>query len=283
MLKKPYNFRDRFSETTPSRDLFSEAASSRTGPPRFSRINLSLPVVPPVTAHRKLARGPSSRPTYSPRDHEGFQGRFSTTTPKGASLEMPEWARRAGSWLVDVLRGRWQILLMLVLAFNLVFGVVRPFIAEPMLIPSKSMSPTLQPGDRILTNKMAYDFSPPERGDIAVFENPGKKGKARLVKRVVGVPGDEIQIKNGVLLVNGTPPFEPYKKHRPGDPAPKNPKKAKLAASYGPIIVPENHMFVLGDNRNDSYDSRYFGPVPDTNLIGEATLILWPPGRLGTP
>lgn len=216
----------------------------------------------------------------------GFYERFSTATPKGeqrTTWDLPGWASQAGDSLGDVLRGRWQFLVMLVVAFDLVFGVVRPFVAEPMLVPSPSMAPTLQPGDRVVTNKLTYDLSTPERGDIAVFKNPGKRGEPRLVKRVVGLPGDEIQIQNGVLLVNGAPPYEPYKKHRPGEPDPKNPKKAKVAASYGPIVVPEDHVFVLGDNRNDSYDSRYFGPVPDSKLVGEVALRFWPLGHLGTP
>lgn len=240
---------------------------------------------PPVTAHRKLSRG-ASQATYSPADAEGFHGRFSTAAQSPqhrTSDSFPGWMEKIGGSWKDSLKGRWQILIMLIVAFDLVFGVIQPFVAEPMRVPSGSMAPTLQPHDSVLTNKLAYDFSPPERGDIAVFENPGEKGQNKLVKRVVGLPGDRIQVEDGVLLVNGAPPYEPYKKHRPGEPEPKNDRKAAAADAYGPVTVPEGHVFVLGDNRNDSYDSRYLGPVPQENLIGEVTLLLWPPSRLGTP
>lgn len=240
------NFHDRFSKTTTS-------SSS-----------------PQVAVHRKVQRG-AAPPSYSPEDAEGFYGRFSTTT--GGRESGFGWVLQTGdSW-----GNPWQVLVMLIIAFDLVFAVVRPLIAEPMRVPSGSMSPTLQVHDRVLTNKLAYDFANPDRGDIAVFESVDKKGD-RLVKRVVGLPGDTVAIQNGTLLVNGEPPYEPYKKEK------YDPEKAPPNThSFGPAVVPKNHVFVMGDNRANSRDSRTFGPVPTKNLVGEVSLRFWPPGRLGAP
>ncbi|QIN80588.1 signal peptidase I [Rubrobacter marinus] len=177
---------------------------------------------------------------------------------------------------------------MLVVAFNLVFGVVRPFVAEPMRVPSKSMAPTLQPKDRMLTNKLAYDLTNPDRGDLVVFKGVEKKGKGeRLVKRVVGLPGDVVHVDRGVLKVNGEPQNEPYlsKDDRGGGEGRDGARRKAPPGvnSFGPMFVPEDHVFVLGDNRANSHDSRYFGPVPTENLIGEPSLRFWPLNRLGTP
>lgn len=240
------NFRDRFSRTTSSPS-------------------------PPVAVHRKVRRG-ASPPSYSPDDPEGFYGRFSTTKEGHAN---------GFGWVVDTRNSwgnPWQLLVMLIIAFDLVFAVVRPLIAEPMRVPSPSMSPTLQVHDRVLTNKLAYDFADPHRGDLAVFESVDPKEDDRLVKRVVGLPGDTVEIENGTLLVNGEPPYEPYKKEK------YDPEKAPPnTQSFGPATVPKNHVFVMGDNRANSRDSRTFGPVPTKNLVGEISLRFWPSNRLGTP
>jgi len=179
-------------------------------------------------------------------------------------------------------------------ALVLVFGFVRPFVVEAFRIPSESMVPTLLVNDRVLANKFVYRFSEPKRGDIVVFESVegGKKnlierivgllfegpegeqygGKEdTLIKRIVGVEGDEIEVQNGRLLVNGEPQQEPYLNG--GDPP---------RGSYGPTTVPEDHVFVMGDNRNNSGDSRVFGPVPLENLKGEAFLRFWPVFRIGS-
>ncbi|MCA1688010.1 MAG: signal peptidase I [Actinobacteria bacterium] len=164
-----------------------------------------------------------------------------------------------------------EFLVILLVSFVLVFGFVRPVIAAPFYVGSESMDPTLEVWDRVLINKLAYDFVEPERGDIVLFESP-EGGKDPLIKRVVGLPGERIELRNGRLFVNGEPEEEPYLRGRlPG------------ATSYGPVRVPEDHVFVMGDNRNNSFDSRFFGPVPEENLIGEALFRFWPPGRAGVP
>lgn len=208
--------------------------------------------------------------SHDSEDRESFHGRFSTTTE--------EESTGAFGWILARDASLWRLVVMVMISCDLVFGFVRPFVAEPMHVSSKSMVPTLHAHDRVLTNKLAYDFTSPNRGDLAVFESVIPGDDERLVKRVVGLPGDEVSVRNGILLVNGKPPYEPYKKET------HNPEKAPpQIRSFGPIVVPENNVFVMGDNRANSYDSRFFGPVPNENLIGEVSLRLWPPTRLGPP
>ena len=158
-----------------------------------------------------------------------------------------------------------EFLIILLVAFALVFGFVRPFVMEAFYIPSESMVPTLEVGDRIFVNKFVYRFSEPERRDIVVFDSIAEDDDQTLIKRVVGVAGDEIQVQSGVLYVNGEEQEEPYLNYAD-----------QPRGSYGPTVVPEGHIFVMGDNRNNSADSRVFGPLPLENLKGEAFMRFWP-------
>ena len=162
-----------------------------------------------------------------------------------------------------------EFLVILIVAFALVFGFVRPFVVEAFYIPSESMVHTLEVGDRVLVNKFIYRFEEPERGDIVVFRSV-EGGEEDLIKRVVGVPGDEISVRNGALYVNGERQTEPYVN-----------KEIPDVNTYGPMKVPEGHVFAMGDNRANSRDSRFFGPIPYENIEGEAFVIFWPPARLG--
>ncbi len=132
------------------------------------------------------------------------------------------------------------------------------------------MVPTLEVGDRVFVNKFIYRFSKPERGDIIVFQSVEAEDQT-LIKRVVGVEGDEIRVQSGLLFVNGEAQNEPYL----NDAVPTN-------DFYGPLTVPEDHIFVMGDNRGNSADSRVFGPLPLENVEGEAFLRFWPLSKIGT-
>ena len=163
-----------------------------------------------------------------------------------------------------------ELWLTILVAFALVFGFVRPFVLEAFRIPSESMVPTLEVGDRVFVNKFIYRFTEPERGDIVVFESVNG-GEEDLIKRVVGVPGDEIEVRSGTLLVNGEPQNEPYLNRQiPDD------------SFFGPSRLSEGEVFVMGDNRANSADSRVFGPLPVENIEGEAFMRFWPPTRIGT-
>ena len=187
-----------------------------------------------------------------------------------------------------------EFLIILLVSFVLVFGFVRPFVVEAFWIPSASMVPTLKYGDRVLVNKFIYRFTEPERGDVVVFKSveggrlppeenpieriigffrndrPDRAPRQDLIKRVVGVPGDEISVRGGRLFVNGEPQREPYVN-----------KKYPDRSFYASTTVPEGYVFAMGDNRANSQDSRIFGPVPKENIEGEAFLRFWPPGRIG--
>lgn len=165
--------------------------------------------------------------------------------------------------------GLLEFLIILLVAFALVFGVVRPFIVEAFYIPSESMVPTLRVGDRVFVNKFIYRFSEPERGDVVVFKSV-EGGQEDLIKRVVAVPGDEVAVRDGVLFVNGERWEEPYVN-----------AKFRDDSSYGPTTVPEGAVFVMGDNRPNSRDSRFFGPLPIQNIEGEAFVTFWPPSHVG--
>ena len=162
-----------------------------------------------------------------------------------------------------------EFLIILLVTFALVFGFVRPFVVEAFYIPSESMVPTLEVGDRIFVNKFVYRFSEPERGDIVVFKNV-EGGQEELIKRIVGVPGDEVTVRNGVLFVNEERWEEPYVNNQSLD-----------GSSFGSMTVPEGKVFVMGDNRANSRDSRFFGPIPVEDVEGEAFVVFWPPSHIG--
>ncbi len=156
-------------------------------------------------------------------------------------------------------------LFAVVLAFFIITFVVQAF-----FIPSGSMEPTLQVGDRILVAKFYYRLAPIQRGDVIVFRYPLNPGKD-FVKRVVGLPGDRVELRRGVVYINGKP--RPDLTPADGDPA--------CIQDYGPKTVTPGHLFVLGDNRCNSEDSRFFGLVPARNVVGRALVIYWPPHRIG--
>jgi signal peptidase I len=147
------------------------------------------------------------------------------------------------------------------------------------LPPSGSMEPTLQNYDRVIVDKLSYRFQTPQRFDIVVFEIneavikgcslSAEKQKSSLIKRVIGLPGDRVEIKEGVTYVNGQPLSEPYLVKAPEYDLPLR-------------VVPADSYFALGDNRNNSCDSHIWGFVPKENIIGKATLRYWPLDHFGT-
>lgn len=147
------------------------------------------------------------------------------------------------------------------------------FVVQAFFIPSGSMEPTLAVGDRILVSKFIYHFRPVRRGDVIVFHYPLNPGKD-FVKRVVALGGETVELRDGVVVINSSPITELYPTALSGG-------ERTCTSNYGPQKVPLGHIFVLGDNRCNSEDSRFFGFVPDENVIGNALLVYWPPQRLG--
>jgi len=145
--------------------------------------------------------------------------------------------------------------------------VIRLFVLEPFYIPSGSMEPTLKENDRIIVSKLNYHFQEPKRGDIVVFKYP-RDPKRNFVKRLIAVGGETVAIRNSRLYINGQPVPEDYLP--PG----------LRFADYGPKEVPQGNYFMMGDNRNNSDDSRVWGFLPKELIVGKALVIYWPPGRL---
>ena len=169
--------------------------------------------------------------------------------------------------------------------------VIKTFLIQPFWIPSESMLPTIQVNDRVMVNKLAFKLGEPQRGDVVVFRDPAEgeieesipeavirsvleaigvrtRGADDLIKRVIGLPGETIHIEDNRVFVDGVPIDEPY-------------LAAVEMADDGPFEVGPEEVFVMGDNRNFSFDSRGFGPVPMDDLIGRAFVIIWPVEHFG--
>ncbi len=147
------------------------------------------------------------------------------------------------------------------------------FIAQSFRVDGSSMEPTLHNSQRLIVDKISYRFNQPHVGDILVFRYPTDM-KRMFIKRIIGVPGDDILIKDGTVYRNGQPLVENYI---------NGPTHGAFTRNYGPIVVPEDSYFVLGDNRLNSDDSRYpdVGFVPKENIIGRAIFIYWPLNTVG--
>jgi signal peptidase I len=179
-----------------------------------------------------------------------------------------------------------------VIAGSLVlFLFFRTLVFQAFQIPSESMENTLLVGDYLFVNKFLYgakipftaarlpDLRPPERGDIAVFHYPGDS-KTTYIKRVIGLPGDTLQIKDRIVHIDGEPIEEDYVKfleRRRPDPGYRDPRIKPMGAGnmdhYGPVVVPEGHYFMMGDNRDNSDDSRLRGFIPFSGINGRASFI----------
>jgi signal peptidase I len=185
-----------------------------------------------------------------------------------------------------------ELPVLLLIAFVLAF-LLRTFVLQVFYIPSASMEPTLMVDDRMVVEKITYRFREPERGEVAVFEGedgmPEPEGGAvssvvrgagqflgvvpasarDFVKRIIGLPGDEVLIEQGQVFVNGVPLDEPY--------------AVEELADYGPITVPDDRLFFLGDNRPNSSDSRRsLGFVERDNVVGRAMVIIFPLSNAGS-
>jgi signal peptidase I len=143
------------------------------------------------------------------------------------------------------------------------------FLFQPVNVEGTSMAPTLSNQEHLFINKFIYHFEPIERGDVVVFWYPLDPAKS-FIKRVVGLPGDTVAIRRGHVYVNGREISEPYV-----------PKRYLGDESYPPVVVPKGDYYVMGDHRDDSYDSRSFGPVPRKYIYGKAVFAYWPLQRFG--
>lgn len=153
--------------------------------------------------------------------------------------------------------------------------IIRTFLVQAFKIPSGSMNPTLQERDRIFVNKLIYRFREPQRGDIVVFKYP-LEPKKDFIKRLIAKEGERVEIKDGDVYINGELVSVPVIKNI------NYVNDGNLADGNSSVIVPAGQYFVLGDNSANSRDSRYWGFVPEKNIVGRAFVIYWPPSRIGT-
>lgn len=167
-------------------------------------------------------------------------------------------------------------LVTIFLALAISYGI-RTFVAEPRFIPSLSMYPTFDVGDRLIAEKLTYRFMrSPVAGDVIIFHPPREISPEGgffaddnvYIKRVVAVEGDTVEVKGGALYVNGSVRTEPFINERPAYQLPR-------------LVVPSGDVFVMGDNRNNSYDSHLWGPLPKENIVGRAVFKYWPPQKVG--
>lgn len=150
--------------------------------------------------------------------------------------------------------------------------VVRTFLVQAFYIPSESMVPALVKGDRVLVNKLDNDVGDIDRGDIIVFDRPGGTGPngiSELIKRVVALPGETVEGRDGQVYVNGAALDEGYL------------DEDATTSTFGQETVPEGHVWVMGDNRGASDDSRRFKTIPEEDVVGTAFVIIWPIGDIG--
>ena len=215
--------------------------------------DLSRPTLPPALSVATALRAPIPVPSLDVGDLEG-----------GASIVTPRSRRWWIEWLV-------------VIAVALLLAVgVRTWVAQMFFIPSGSMLPTLQVGDRIVVDKLSYDLHGVGRGDIVVFRRPPleRADYSDLVKRVIGLPGDIISSVHGRVYINGKPLAEPWLP-RPLPTTSPSPVPYAFSLAH-PYTVPAGEYFVMGDNRTNSEDSRYFGPIPGNLIVGKMAFVVWP-------
>ena len=216
-------------------------------------------------------------------------GAVTTEAPPSEAGE-PSTADKAKKTGLAFLR---ELPVLLLIALGLAL-LIKTFLVQAFYIPSESMEPSLGVGDRVLVNKVVYHLHPPRRGDIIVFEEPhpgnepdrnvfeafwhwltqglgvSASPERDFIKRVIAVPGETIEVKQGRLFINGRRLAEPYLS-APAD-----------RRDYPPTKVPPDNLFVMGDNRTNSNDSRFgLGFIPYDKVVGRAFVVIWPPSRVG--
>jgi signal peptidase I len=186
-----------------------------------------------------------------------------------------------------------ELVVIVAIALGVALGI-QAFLVKPFRIPSESMVPTLEIGQRVLVNRIGEHFGDPERGDVMVFKPPlgaddnmcgvshpadqpcprstPGKSDTNFIKRVVGLPGERLSVRRGRVYIDGRPQREPFVQPD---------AQCALCNMPEPIVIPEGQYYMMGDNRGASADSREWGPVPKDNMIGNAFATYWPPSKWG--
>ncbi|MBV8304094.1 MAG: signal peptidase I [Acidimicrobiia bacterium] len=268
------------------RDATPPAPPPPPPPPTLSA-RIGPPPPPPAPPSPPEPVGTGGSIAYAPSGSVGVLARPAPPAarpPTGTDADTVDWATRAEPQHAgadsDAIRRQLALparrvagwagtaALMIVLWF-----IIRAFLFQSFYIPSPSMAPALVPGDRVLVSKLSYRLHDIHRGDIVVFKRPphleaGPEVKD-LVKRVIGLPGDTVEARDGEVIVNGTALTEPYV------------PKGAVTTSVAPTHIPAHHYWVMGDNRSVSEDSRYFGPISQSLVVGRVFLQIWPFSHIG--
>ena len=158
--------------------------------------------------------------------------------------------------------------------------LIRMFVCEPFIIPSSSMVETLQVGDRVLGEKVSFRLREPAAGDIVTFDDPEQPGTI-LIKRVIATAGQTVELRDGSVWVDGRQLDEPYTEGKPSYPLSGHGSNLDADVSY-PYTVPDGCVWVMGDNRTNSLDARYFGAIPVSSITSRAAVVFWPPEDIGS-
>jgi signal peptidase I len=185
-------------------------------------------------------------------------------TPSGKNSATPVHEETSTvRWLIETA-------LLILLAFALAQGI-KMFLVQPFVIPTGSMEPTIAIGNRVLAEKLTFRFSrQPAYGDIVVFDDPNGQ-HPQLIKRVIATAGQTVDVKDGAVYVDGKRLVEPY----------VHGKRSELGTIAMPVKIPEGDVWLMGDNRPNSGDSRFFGPVAVSQIKGHAVWTYWPPSEFG--
>jgi len=220
--------------------------------------------VPTVEAPSAPPPGP---PPVPPTGGDGGSSDGADGDGVGPELPAPSSGKKQRSLQRTVLE--WVLLLAGAFVIAL---LIKTFLFQAFYIPSESMVPTLETNDRVLVNKLSYKLHDVNRGDIVVFETPQSEtgGAQDLVKRVIGLPGEEVSgCGNNRVCIDDRPLDEPY---LPDD---------SVTSKFAPVEIPAGSVFVMGDNRDQSKDSRSFGPIDEDTIVGRVFIRIWPPNRIG--
>jgi signal peptidase I len=221
----------------------------------------------------------------------GSDANPATPLPSDGALPVPEKPKKKH------MLPFWVELPLLILAALIVAVVIKTFLVQAFYIPSSSMEETLQINDRVMVNKLAYQFGEPQRGDVVVFDDPRDPDppeeslfaavrrnvgeaiglsvpRSEFIKRVIAVPGDTIETRGDMVYINGILLNEPY--------VALDPNGGPSCPDQESMLVPTGEIFVMGDNRDHSQDSRCFGTVSIDTIVGKAFVIMWPADRWST-
>ena len=192
-----------------------------------------------------------------------------TITPPPVEPSPEEAVIQPASKVTSGARAFFDWMIVIVVALLVAF-VVRTFVIAHFVVEGESMYSTLDTGDRVFVNKLSYRLHDPNRGDVVVLHQITGASERDLIKRVIGLPGETIEMRNCTVLIDGKVLNEPYL-----DPEVVTP--TDCGGDYVlDGVIPENHVFVMGDNRGGSQDSRFIGPINENDLVGRAFVVFWP-------